>query len=471
VDGAGTQPKSVSLTFLRPNHAEGDLEIESDDQFSEIATLSLSILDVLVSQGLHSKTTTPNTLRLLQSTLNTLISNTSTPKAIAAVSAYISSQISAFLVHPIPATGEVKVQSTYESALSARSMAFQNLSSTLAPIRGEGIASLTKLIDAASPVLDIPATLILLVSLLQDAEEYIYLSAIKALTILAQRHPNTVVQHLLTRYIDREQDSALDSRLRIGEALRSIVALDNTLKANEIVNLLRDGLIYIASRRAHREKQAEEQRKRRAVEDIRTKEAKEVWGGEIPSMEEENEDKEISAHLQEVLAGWEGQGGEEDIRIRTSSLSILGVAIEKHIATLDSSFISPAIDLAIAILKIERTSGKDILRRAAALLLMSVAKGLDTADEQGQELSFSFVGGSLGDIMEVLGYLAASERDDLTRGHEIEAIEGLQNWQAKRLLRAASGEDIRFGLEGKLKGLNVDPDANRRAKPKIEEVG
>ena len=46
----------------------------------------------------------------------------------------------------------------------------------------------------------------LLVSILQDDEEFIYLAAIRALALLARRHQKTVLGLLIERYVDKEEE-------------------------------------------------------------------------------------------------------------------------------------------------------------------------------------------------------------------------------------------------------------------------
>ena len=439
----------------------------------ELLSISLSLLNALLS-SMDGKLeeSTVSILGALQKSISTIIHHEALPQSLVILASSTSYLISTMLLLPASSTLNTQALSPYASALATQATALQNLTSALPPIRAEGLASLTSLINSSSPVLDIPSTTILLSSLLQDDEEFIYLAAIKALAELARRHPKTVLRMLIERYTDKEEDALLDVRLRVGEALQTIVTTLGTALTGEAAALLGNRLIALASRRGRRPKAAEVKRKANLVAENQKTEAKEAWGGEIPQLDENEVADDEAARIADVLSGWEDQDGEEDVRIRTSALSILGVAIEANVAGLGSTFLSGSIDLAIAILKIESSPEKAILRRAAALLLMSVVRALDQAAERHQPLGFGFVEEGLGEVSEVLGYLRDMERDEMVKGHEGEVIEGLARWRAKALLGMNGGEDggIRFGLEGGLKGLDVSLDRNDGPRPKIEEI-
>ncbi|MCJ1402862.1 hypothetical protein MMC11_006083 [Xylographa trunciseda] len=459
-------------SILKP---EGVLEPRSLDQddSTELVSISMGLLNALLSSmDAQFEKSTVSILGALQESISTLVRHESLPQSLIITAISTSNLISTILLLPTSSSLKTQTLSPHASALASQTTALQNLTSPLPPVRAEGLAALTSLITAASPVLDIPSTTVLLTSLLQDDEEFVYLAAIKALAELARRHPRTVIRMLIERYTDKEEDTSLDVRLRIGEALQTIITILRTALTREAAELLGDSLVSLASRRGRRPKAAEVKRKIKLVEEMQTKEAQEAWGGEVPKLDEDEVEGKETTRIANVLSGWEDQDGEEDVRIRTSALSILGVAIETNIAGLGSAFLSGSIDLAIAILKIETAPEKAILRRAAALLLMSVARALDKAEEEGQPLGFEFVGEGLGEVSEVLGYLRDMENDEIVKGHEGEVIEGLARWRAKKLLSMRGGGDggIRFGLDGGLKGLNVNLDKNDRPRPRIEEI-
>ncbi|MCJ1395546.1 hypothetical protein MMC18_008432 [Xylographa bjoerkii] len=469
-------PQQLSVTSMSSIvKSDGVREAPSLDheEPAEIVSISIGLLNALLSSmDAKLEQSTISILGTLRESLSTLVQHKALPHSLIISATSTSTLISTILLLPTSSLLDTHTLSPHASALSIQATALQNLTSPLPPIRAEGLASLTSLIASSSPVLDIPSTTILLSSLLQDDEEFVYLAAIKALAELARRHPRTVIRMLVTRYTDKEEDGLLDVRLRIGEALQKIITAVGPALTGEAATLLGDSLTSLASRRGRRPKAADLKRKGKLVEETDKKEAQEAWGGDVPQLGANEVEDEETARIADVLSDWEDQDGEEDVRIRTSALSILGVAIENNIAGLDSTFLSGSIDLAIAILRIETRPEKAILRRAAALLLMSVVRALDKAEEEGQPLWFEFVEEGLGEVSEVLGYLRDMEMDEIVKGHEGEVIEGLARWRAKKLLGMNDERDgsIRFGLDGGLKGLDVNLDRNDRPRPKIEEI-
>ncbi|MCJ1290165.1 hypothetical protein MMC34_001701 [Xylographa carneopallida] len=463
----------TSMSSIVKSKAAHDIPSPDQEDPIELVSISLSLLNTLLS-SMHGRLeeSTVSVLGALQKSISTIAQHRAHPESLIILATSSSNLISTILSLPASSSLNTQTLSPHASALATQATALKNLSSPLSPIRAEGLASLTALITSSSPVLDIPSTTILLSSLLQDDEEFVYLATIKALAELARRHPRTVLRMLIERYTDKEEDAMLDTRLRLGEALQAIITTLGTALTREAAAILGDSLIALASRRGRRPKAAETKRKANPVAENEKTEAKEAWDGEIPHLGDDEVEDEEAARIADVLSGWEDQNGEEDVRIRTSALSILGVAVETNVADLGSAFLSGSIDLAIAILKIENKPEKAILRRAAALLLMSVVRALDRAEERRQPLGVEFVAEGLGKVSEVLAYLRDMEKDEIVRGHEGEVIEGLARWRAKKLLSMHGGGDggIRFGLEGGLKGLDISLDKKDGPRPKIEEI-
>ena len=361
----------------------------------------------------------------------------------------------------------------YALDCKAHSLALTYLVDPLPPIRAQGLSLLTELLKKSSPVLDISSTSILLISLLQDEDEYIYLSAIQALSLLASRHPRTVVKMLLENYVDASENKELDIRIRIGEALLKTVESLGEELVGEAASLVGEGMIAVAGRRGRRVKQMEAKVQKSQREVKANNEAEDAWGGEVSETENEVEDG-MSVKQTKVLEGWEGIQGEEDVRIRTSALSIIGVAIETNVGGLGSSIVATAVDLALTVLKTETTDEKAILRRAAVLVIMSLVRALDAANEGGRKLDFGFAAGNLADVISVLRYIEATDSDELVIGHIRVVIEGLETWQSKAICGVPrSGVDLapKTMLNGsRLAGLSVNPEASMISRPVIEEV-
>ncbi len=340
---------------------------------------------------------------------------------------------------------------------------------SLPPVRAQGLDILSSLVSAGSPILDIPAIMILLSSTLQDEEEYIYLRVIKLFIQLSIRHPKAVLLGLLERYVDANEEASLDSRLRLGEALLQVIQKAAQTFTGDVAHQVGSGLLSVASRRGYRPKHEAERRKAAELAKKKNQEAEEAWEGPVPQFEDGPNDIVEDPLLAQIVEGWDSKRGQEDVRIRASALSIFGSAIETNIAGLGSSIISTAVDLCIHILALEPEHEKAILRRAAILLIMSLVRALDQARGEGRKLGFGFAGSSLDDVMRVLGYVGETDNDGLVRQHAKDVIEGLKTWQMKGLL--VPQETARTEL-GELAGLSIDSGDGGATKqrPRIEEI-
>jgi hypothetical protein len=345
-----------------------------------------------------------------------------------------------------------------------------------APVRAQGLDLLLNLIKSNSPILDVPATMILISSLLQDEEEYIYLRAIKAYIQLSIKHPKAVTKDVMERYFDANEELPLDARLRHGEALLQVIEKLGESFTGESAQHIGTGLLALAGRRGYRPKTEEKKQKAAALQKLKNKQAEDAWSGEVPQLDENEmtEDDILRAH---IVEGWEGKRGEEDVRTRASALSIFGMAIEVNIAGLGSSLVSGGVDLSINILALEPEPEKGILRRSAILLVMSLIRALDKAQEEGKKLGFGLAGQSLDDVLRILKYVQETDNDGLVRQHAKDVVEELGVWQMKYL----RGADIRtempqqVGLE-ELAGLSINPSRSRTTepdlggRPRIEEI-
>ena len=441
----------------------------SNEDSTEIVSTALSLLSTIIS----SPDFTPNqsTVKLLTSLQPSLhylaASQSSIRPSLAMAATDISSLIP--LHNPSASTSNPSARQRPPGRATedrkTHSLALSYLTSPLPPVRAEGLSLINTLITTRSPILDITSTTILLLSLLQDDEEFIYLNAIKTLGLLAAKHPKTVVRMLVDGYGDAAEEMGLDQKLRIGEALlKTVEGLGGMLVGN-VAKLVGEAMIGVAARRGRKIKAKE--RKRR--------EAENASDAEVPSLGEDEEQDEANAQLARVLEGWEGRDGEDDVRIRTSALSILGVAVETNIEGLGPAMVSTAVDLAIAILEIEITEEKTILRRAAALMFMSLIRALDKADEEGKRLGFGLAGQKLVEIIETLRSIEATDPDDMVAGHLKAVIESMETWKLKSLLGMSSSGIPEFprqlGLDGtRLAGLSVNPDLPGLSRPFIEEM-
>jgi hypothetical protein len=106
---------------------------------------------------------------------------------------------------------------------------------------------------------------------------------------------------------------------------------------------------------------------------------------------------------------------------------------------------------------------------------MSLARAIDKAQGEGRKLGFGFAGENLEEVVRVLQYVEATDRDDLVRGHTATVIESLDAWRSRGILGVSSLEGAasspRIALESdRLVGLSVNPSVPSSSRRRIEEV-
>ncbi|KAG0651402.1 hypothetical protein D0Z07_1672 [Hyphodiscus hymeniophilus] len=338
------------------------------------------------------------------------------------------------------------------------------------PVRVQGLELISNVVRANNPILDIPALLVLFSSLLQDPEEYIYLRAIKSLIQLSGRHPKAVMKDLIERYVDSHEEYGLDQRLRLGEALVQVIESSSPAFTGEVAGSVSQGLLSVAGRRGMRAKTEQAQEKQNRLKRKKDKEAEDAWDGEVPQLVEllEKESHEDYETISQIVSGWESKRGTEDVRIRSSAVSILAAAIESNVDGIGSSLISTIVDISIHILTLEPEPEKGILRRSAILLIMSFVRALNSASAEGKKLGFGFVGQSLDDVQRILKYVGETDNDGLVRRHASDVIESLQAWQMNAFLPS---HNTQTGIQD-LAGLSITSSdgPGSRIKPRIEEI-
>ncbi|RDW66011.1 hypothetical protein BP6252_09646 [Coleophoma cylindrospora] len=442
----------------------------SEDEDS--ASVALSLLNiVLTSPSYHSDKEDDDVLEKIAVDLQIISAKTTVDIATTARNLMMLIKFRHSLQDP-EAQAPVPASDQHAEDRKAYKLAMSYLTSAESPppVRVQGLDIISKLVDANSPVVDVPSLLILYASLLQDEEEYIYLRAIKAVTQLSLRHPKSVMRDLIERYVDASEYLQLDSRLRIGESLLQVIQTSRSSFTGDVAKFVTQGLMSVAGRRGRRPKTEVEQEKQARVKRKRDNEAEEAWGGPVPQLDEvlgadlSPEDSQLLSH---IVTGWESKRGAEDIRIRASALSILGSAIEWNAGGIGSAIVATAIDLCIHILTLEPEPEKGILRRSAILLILSLASALESARAEGRNLGFGFVGQSLEDVLRILGYVQSTDNDGLVRQHAQDVVESLQAWQMNSLLPNPSTQTNL----GDLAGLSIRPgNAAGQPRPRIEEI-
>lgn len=368
-----------------------------------------------------------------------------------------------------PTSRQIEDRKTYDLALSYITQA-----DSPPPVRAEGLSLLQPLIINNSSTLDIPATLVLMSSLLQDDESYINLAVIKIFTLLANKHPKTVTKEIVERYVDANEKLSVDTRLRFGEALVQVIERLGETLTGDIARQVAEALLSTAGRRGYRPKTEQKQLKDERLRQMRHRKAEEEWGGSVPDVgdEEPEEDVANAEILAQIVNGWDSKKGSEDIRIRASALSILAFAIETNIAGIGSTLVTASVDLSINILTMEPGMEAGILRRSAVLVVLSFVMALNKAKESGKRIGFGLTQESQEDIQRVLQYIAGTDNDELVRQHARDVIETLTSWSVSSLISDAKGSDATLT---KLAGLSVDPERaaltdRSNARPVIEEI-
>jgi hypothetical protein len=379
-----------------------------------------------------------------------------------------------------------------------------DIASDLPPIRRSALHALQALIKSPDAPLDVPPLAILLLEVIRtDKEEFVYLAAVQTIVLLAIRRNLGYVSRLLVdSFQDTKEQTGIDGRLRIGEALANLA---DELESNEVnianqgdaVRSMTQALLVVAGRRGNRQREQLERQRAARLQRLKNKEAERAWGGEVPDFPTEDDPGEYSSlsisdkdkHIRDlgviesIIKGWEDTGVEEDIRVRASSLSILSRLFETCAAAFEGANIPVAtstIEICLSLLTLELEPAHAILRRAAALALFGILKGIDTRLQAGQsdKTNVPLINGEDWlKIEKVLKWVVDTDEDSLTVGHCEAVLEGLEAVRMKMIAGAVEAGSRPQDLEGSLRGLNVGSQetgqnghAAVKRRPVIEEV-
>jgi len=347
------------------------------------------------------------------------------------------------------------------------------------PVVSEGLNLLSELIQNRSSVLDINTTTLLLCRLLANGEDFVNLRIVKMLNTLADKHPKTTIKEILENYLDPREKSTTDTRLRFGEALLQIVQRLGQTFAGDLAQQIAETLLSIAGRRGYRAKTKAKQARDERLQALKAKKGKAKEEEDLLSDDEEELSEEQKANndiLTRILQGWESKRGTEDVRMRTSALSILGTALETNIGGIGPALASGGVDLSLHVLVMEPEMEKGILRRAAIIAILSFVRALAKAREEKRSLGFGLTDASREDITRTLQYVAGTDNDGLVQQHAQDVIESLEAWQMTSLLPRQDDISSTSGpVLGRLAGLAVNPvsgihDPSEQSRPRIEEI-
>ncbi|KAL4990119.1 hypothetical protein BDW68DRAFT_194964 [Aspergillus falconensis] len=529
-DQKATSPGSgnVSLSSLAnivPSEQTESNEASGNDSAESIQVVFSLLSTILASPEFSISKDTSDLLATIKDKLDQLLPHL--PSSLSRSGTTASMLLEIQLDSPEHQESKEKLSEIPDFEIHRRALA--NLNSELPPVQAEGFSLLSDLVKRSSPILDIPSTLTLLLSIITDSseaaanDEFIYLNAIKLIGTLASRHPRTVITTLVERYIDRSENATVDQRLKVGEALlRTVQDLGEAL-VGETVKVLGEGLISVAGRRAskpqvqksRKEALEQERRKREREECQRQKDVSSGWKLSTPKITQEildyddsdSETPEQAAHSANIISAWAaGSSRDEepdDLRVRASALSILATAVQTNITGVGPSILTSCVDLALATLTLEPGDECAILRRASAVLLLDILKTLDDArvnrktqdigigftlaDEssrgfgQGEERRGPSTIGNIPHILRTLAGVEARETDLIVRGHIRVLTESLEAWIEKSLLwgvgrYAGDGREEygpRLELGDQIAGLKINPlvgKGGHAERPRIEEI-
>ncbi|KAF2842235.1 hypothetical protein M501DRAFT_948560 [Patellaria atrata CBS 101060] len=471
-----------------------DLEAAGDESI-DLITMATSILTTITTSKDFSLT--PQTLSTLSSTLPLLTHLTSNPskfpRSVLNTVNHLLTTITALTITSSTSPHSSSLPNptnTTDNDTQVLRTALQNLTSPLPPIRVESLHTLHNLIKSHSPVLPIPTLTTLLISTgLSDPESYVHLYAIKTLVALTIRESRVAGPLVVDALLDPKEEGGLDVRLRLCEAATQIVegiaeGKSERTQGRVLVGKIGAAVVAVASRRGRRPRTLAAREKAARVEDARRMEREEVLGeaaAALDALDELDEDgNPIPAakvlereQLSRIVQGWADVGLEEDVRVRASAIAVLAKVAEVAPEGFTTQGLDQAAELCIAVLVLETKPEKAILRRAAVLVFLGVLRAMDKALEEGREVHVGLEGKRWEEVEKVLKWVRDEDQDDIVKGHAGVVREGLEDWRMKRLLgieRDISADlTPRFGLEGRLRGLGVDPEVSVRGKRVVVE--
>lgn len=379
--------------------------------------------------------------------------------------------------------------------------ALEDLASPEPPIHVWALSTIRRLVEdpVAFPIIDVPSlTHALLSTSVADAESYVHTASVPVVVSLAVRASNPTIRILVEAFTDtderslglkkeREVEEALDFRLRVGEILDNFLAEDAFWDASTgvgakyaSVKLIVEAILSVASRRGRRKQTLGKRDERTRMEQRQQEEGEAAWGGPIPNLldpaaDDVAEQAERDA-LFKVVQGWEDTGLEEDVRVRTSAMSVLRSVMERRLGMLGQVAVDAALQMVLLIVTMETSEAKGILRRAAVLVIMGLLKGMDGMLEDGRESAAGLGLKQMEEVERVMQWATEEDTDGLVRDHAGSVVEGMETWRMNKLYRvrdAVPHLEGNLSLEGHVRGLTVQPLADKGGRAKkglVEEI-
>jgi hypothetical protein len=474
-----SKPNRAMLRDIVNTPSQAGAMSTTDSESEDLISFALSILiNLITSTEYKPSEPVTNDLSAVLPSLQYL-SHSHAKAPISPLILNASSNLLRILETPLSiSTPQTDSHAMYRETLKS---ALTDLTSPDPPIRAWALSTLRKLINnsTAFSILDIPSITHLLLNVsIADPESYVHTAAIPVVVELAIHAPNPTLRILVDAFVDvderslrlkKEEDivQALDFRLRVGELLDGIIGADDFWAAPgkyESLKMVVEACLSLASRRGNRKKTLSKRTELLELERKEQEEGEAAWGGPIPNLldpegenpAEQNEHDE----LLKIVQGWEDTGIEEDVRIRSSALSILSVITEKRLELLSQTLVNASLQMVLQILVVETGVAKAILRRAAVLVAMGMLRGMDALLGEGKESAAGLGLKQAEEVERVMKWLKDDDSDDLVRGHAENVVEGLETWRMKKLFKVGDEQfklSANLGLEGNLRGLNVQP--------------
>jgi hypothetical protein len=506
--GQRNKPSRANLQNITKPDSRASTIAEDDTTEEELVSFAISTMTTLVSSADFKQT--PETRTTLASAIAPLVYLSQEQSDVPIPSVITNSASSLLqLLQPSPVLTQTHVSDPATEHRATLKTIITDLTSPEPPNRTWALNTLHKLIKdpIAFPVIDIPSmTHLLLSASLADPESYVHISAMPVLVDLAVRAPNPAIRILVDAFVDveerslrlsrvkqtdekdRELQEALDFRLRVAEVLNNFVLDDFFFDSQadaptryRCLKQISEACLSLASRRGNRSKTLSARTQVAQADRATQEEAEAAWGGPIPNLldpEGENTpDQADRDALLKIVQGWEDTGIEEDVRIRASALSVLFTIFEHRLTFLRQVTVDAGLQMVLLILTMETSEAKSLLRRAAAMIVMGLLRGLDGFSATGEETSVGMGMTQQNEVERILKWVGAEDADALVRDHAASVLEGLDTWRMKKLYQVrdpgpALGPDL--GLEGSLRGLAVQPEVNQGSNGKrkliVEEL-
>jgi hypothetical protein len=501
------KPSRASLRNLvkEENEGHGGTKSANEAADEELVSLAISILSTLVSSPQFKQT--PATQTILASVFASLdyISQDQAPAPISPLIINSAKNLLQLLQPPRIST-QTRDTDAATSARATLKTILTDLTSSEPPNRTWALDALRKFMQDPTTfaVMDIPSMAHLLLSAsLSDPESYVHTAAVPVLVDLALLAPNPAVGIYVDAFIDVDEASlklsrgkqtdekslelqhALDFRLRVGEVLNTFVLSDAFFYAQKDSGTKRKCLqrisnagLSLASRRGTRTQTLSARTHLAQVEQERQNEAETAWGGPIPNLlDPEGADAEDEAErdaLLKIVQGWEDTGIEEDVRVRASALSVLATIVEHRLVFLRQVTVDAALQMVLLIVSMERSEAQALVRRAAIMVVMGLLRGLDGMLGDGKEEDVGLNITQQNEVERVLRWVGTEDTDALVRDHAGSVLEGLETWRMKKLYQFKEQQGLalsaNLGLEGSLRGLQVQPSTNTAGNEKRKMV-